>query len=289
MERIVQERVEAIAAGGPEFDAMSAFCDHLIMQALLDATFELSKEQQQAFERVHRAIAMAPRFKPGAPRPAEYTDAIAAVQDVIRDIIEARRRKPGTDFISQLITARDEGSRLSDAELYGQINTICGSALGSTAASLGAALFVLGKNPEQFDQLKQRPELTDSAVEECLRVQGPGLFSFPRFAACDTEIGGTKIFEGMPVITSPQAANYDPEEFERPEILDITRKPKTLTFGSGDHHCIGIRLAKMTMNMGLAALIRRFPRLRLSDPDFQPVYGGNVGTMTIAALPMRID
>jgi cytochrome P450 len=289
IERIVHERLDVIAAAGSQFDAMADFCDHLIMRALLEATFELSEEQQTAFERVHRAIAMAPKFRPGESRPKEYTAAIDAIRHVIEEVIEERRRKPGTDFISNLVTARDEGNKLTEGELYGQINTICGSALGSTAATLGAALYVLCRNPGELEKLKVNPDLVDGAIEECMRMHGPGLFSFPRFAACDTEVGGTPIYEGMPVLTSPQSASYDPEEFDEPARMDITRKPKALTFGTGNHHCIGMRLAKMTMRTSLRAMIARFPDLRLADPDFKPVYGGNVGTMTIASLPMRVD
>lgn len=289
LERIVEERLDVIEAGGPVFDAMSDFCDHLIMRALLDATFQLSEEHQQAFERVHRAITLAPKFRPGEPRPQEYVDAIRDVRQVIVDVIDERRGNPSDDFISNLITARDEGSRLSDEELYGQINTICGSALGSTSATLGAALLVLCRHPDQFAKLRAKPERINDALEELLRFHGPGLFSFPRFASRDTEVGGTPIHAGMPVITSPQAASFDPEAFDEPERLDITRKPRALTFGTGSHLCIGIRLAKTTMRIGLLGLMRRFPKLRLVDPDFAPVYGGNVGTMTIQSLPMRVD
>ena len=35
---IIAERIDAIAAAGPEFDAMADFCNVLIMRALLDAT-----------------------------------------------------------------------------------------------------------------------------------------------------------------------------------------------------------------------------------------------------------
>lgn len=289
IERIVHERLDAIEAAGPTFDAMSDFCDHLIMRALLDATFRLSEAQQQAFERVHQAITLAPKFRPGQARPKEYTDAIAAVRQVIVEVIEDRRKSPGDDFISDLISARDEGDKLSDEELYGQINTICGSALGSTAATLGAALLVLCRHPDQLAKLRAEPERINDALEELLRYHGPGLFSFPRFAARDTEVGGVRIYEGMPVLTSPQAASFDPAEFDEPDRLDITRKPRALTFGTGSHHCIGVRLAKTTMRIGLLGLMERFPRLRLADPDFHPVYGGNVGTMTIKSLPMRVD
>src|SRR3546814_2079286 len=94
-------------------------------------------------------------FRPGSTRPQEYTDAIEGVRAVIIDLIEDRRRNPREDFISKLIHARDEGNKLNDRELYGQINTICGAALGSTATSLAASLYLLGRNPDQFALIKQ--------------------------------------------------------------------------------------------------------------------------------------
>lgn len=289
IEKIVDERLDRIETTGGIFDAMSDFCDHLILRALLDVTFQLNEKQIRAFERVHQAITLVPTFKPGAPRPAEYQQAISAVQDVIKSVIIERRNNHGTDFISKLITARDEGSKLSDAELHGQINTICGAALGSTAATLGAALFTLCRYPDAFDQLKADPGLAEEAVDECLRLQGPGLFSFPRFAAKDTEVGGTHIYRGMPVITSPQSASYDPALFDSPFDFRFGRKERVLTFGSGEHVCIGAGLARLTMRIGLTGLVSRFPRLRLANPDFVPVYSGNIGTMTLTTLPMRFD
>lgn len=287
---IIAERIDAIAAAGPQFDAMADFCNVLIMRALLDATFALSREQQEAFERMHACISMATQFRPGEARPPEFVQAVQGVREVISTVIEGRRKRPGEDFISNLITARDEGSKLSDEELFGQINTICGAAIGSTAGTLGAVLYVLGKNPAEFERLKRNPDLLVSAVDECTRLHSPGLFAFTRFATRDTEVNGTQILREMPVFVSPQAANYDPAEFENPQHLDVARDPKTiLSFGTGPHHCIGIRLAKTTMQMGLAALIERFPKLRLSDPGFVPNYIGSVGTMTIERLPMRYD
>jgi len=287
MQKIVTESLDAIAARAPAFDAMADFCNTLIMRTLLDATFNLTREQQAAFERMHNSIAMATQFRPGEARPQEFTDAVIAVRTVIAEVIEERRRTPGNDFISSLITARDEGSKLSDEELYGQINTICGAAIGSTAGALGAVLYVLGKNPAEFDKLKRNPEMIAVSLDECTRIHGPGLFSFTRFATADTEVGGTQILKDMPVFVSPQAANYDPEEYDDPGRLDLSRKPKSImSFGTGPHHCIGVRMAKMAMQMGLAGLIERFPGLRLSDPDFTPVYSGSVGTMSIVSLPM---
>ena len=117
----------------------------------------------------------------------------------------------------------------------------------------------------------------------------PGMFVFPRFATKDTEVGGTFIPRDSVVLTSPQSANFDPAEYDDPMRFDITRQARNSSFGMGVHHCIGVLMAKMTMRIGMRAIIRRFPRIRLADPQFRPTYGGNVGTLTIRSLPMRWD
>jgi cytochrome P450 len=62
------------------------------------------------------------------------------------------------------------------------------------------------------------------------------------------------------------SANRDEEMFERGEQLDITRDPcPHLSFGIGTHFCLGAQLARMEGAIALAALVRRFPDLRLSD------------------------
>ena len=288
VEQIVERRLDHIEASGTSFDAMPDFCDHLIVGSLLEATFNLEPSQRAAFERVHRAI-FALNFHPGKVRPQEYLDAIAGVRLVLAEIIEDRRREPRDDFISRLIIACDHDDRLHDAELEGQINTVCGAALGSTATSLAAALFLLGQRPETFDRVKQDDALVDGALEECVRMHCPGMFVFPRFATEDTEVNGTFIPAASVVMASPQAANFDPVEFADPLRLDVTRQARNMSFGMGVHHCIGVLLARTTMRIGMRALIRRFPNIRLADPDFRPTYGGNVGTLTIKSLPMRWD
>lgn len=288
VEKIVEERLDHIERAGPEFDAMADFCDHLIVGSLLEATFQLEPHQRLAFERVHRAI-FALNFHPGQARPQEYVEAIAAVRVVLAEIIADRRRHPRDDFISRLISARDEQDRLDDGELEGQINTVCGAALGSTATSLAAALYLLSRHPDEFARIRQDGSLINGALEECLRMHCPGMFIFPRFATEDTEVGGTFVPRDTVVLTSPQAANFDPLEFADPLRFDITRQARNMSFGMGAHHCIGVLLAKLTMQIGMRAIIRRFPKVRLADPAFRPTYGGNVGTLTIKSLPMRWD
>jgi cytochrome P450 len=94
----------------------------------------------------------------------------------------------------------------------------------------------------------------------------------------------------MIVRPSPQAANYDPQVFPDPLRFDIHRKPKAImTFGAGPHRCIGSHLAHKTLSLAVRMLMTRFPKARLADPDFRPVYGGAVGELRMQSLPMLTE
>src|SRR3546814_3219677 len=70
----------------------------------------------------------------------------------------------------------------------------------------------------------------------------------------------------------------------------IDRNPQRVpVFGGGVHFCIGNRLARLVLRTGLEALVTQFPRLRLADPAFKPVYGGALSETQLVALPLRWD
>ena len=69
------------------------------------------------------------------------------------------------------------------------------------------------------------------------------------------------------VVTLVGGANRDPAMFEAPDRLDITRKDlKPLSFGGGIHFCLGAQLARIEAAVVFAALVRRIPSLRLTQP-----------------------
>jgi cytochrome P450 len=207
---------------------------------------------------------------------------------LVREIIAQRRAHPRPDFINDLITARDQGDKLTDRELFDQIFTICGAALSATSRAAGGALYTLYSHPDQLAELIGDPSLIPEAVEECLRIASNGYFTFPRMATRDTEVGGTKILKGMVVRPSPQAANYDPQVFPDPLRFDIHRRPKRImAFGAGPHHCIGNILGRTAITIAIRRMLARFPRARLADPNFVPSYAGAVGELRLQRLPMR--
>jgi cytochrome P450 len=287
---IIEGMLDKIERGGSDFDGMRDYGAQLVVGALLTAMANLDERQKEIFLAFHEVLPLTTYTKPGEPFAPECVQAFDRAAQLVREIIADRRANPRTDFINDLVTARDQGDKLTDRELFDQIFTICGAALSATSRAAGGALFTLYSHPDQLAELIREPNLIPAAVEECLRIASNGYFTFPRMATRDTEVGGTKIRKGMVVRPSPQAANYDPDMFPDPLRFDIHRHPKRImAFGAGPHHCIGNILGRTAITIAIRRMLTRFPDARLADPDFVPRYGGAVGELRLQHLPMTIQ
>jgi cytochrome P450 len=286
--KVVERMLDGIEANGPEFDAMSDYGAHLVVDALLEAMINMDERRKAVFVAFHDLIPGTTYVKPGESWAPELRQAFDRAMDEIRVIIEERRVSPHPDFISELVNARDQGDKLSDRELFDQIFGICGASLSATSRAAGGALYLLYTHDDQRRELIANPDLIEDALEECLRLGSNGYFTFPRIATKDTEVGGTPIPKGTVVRPSPLSPNYDPDAFPDPLRFDIHRKPqRIMSFGAGPHHCIGNILGRSTLAIALKQLLTRFPQAHIREPNFKPVYGGAVGELRLQSLPMR--
>ena len=105
----------------------------------------------------------------------------------------------------------------------------------------------------------------ETAVEELLRYDSP-FQSLSRRASVDFELEGEDIAAGDTLWLWIAAANHDPAQFNAPERIDLTREEnRHLSFGLGPHFCLGVALARLELQIALATLRQRFPRLRLES------------------------
>src|SRR6202453_3560499 len=190
---LVDGMLDRIEANGPKFDGMQDFGAHLVVDALLDAMVNLDRRRKAVFVAFHDLIPGTTYVKPGESWAPELRQAFDRAMDEIRVIIEERRVSPRSDFISDLVNARDQGDKLSDRELFDQIFGICGASLSATSRAAGGALYLLYTHADQRRELIANPDLVPSALEECLRLGSNGYFTFPRITTKDTEVGGTPI------------------------------------------------------------------------------------------------
>ncbi|MER7460034.1 cytochrome P450 [Micromonospora sp. NPDC126480] len=289
MSRILDEMLDVLPTDGSVFDIVELFGDHLMVRIMLDGMFRLDERQRAVFNQMRAVIPMATTLPPGAEFPQVYVDAFTATRATIHELIAERRASPGDDIISRLVHAREDDDQFTDKELHDAIFTLCATALQSTVSAMSGLLIALWKNPDQLAAVRSDRSLIPSAVEEGLRLHGPALFTFPRFALEDTSVGGTPIHKGMIVRVAPAAANLDPSVYPNPLTFDARRNPqKTLSFGWGSHICIAQRLARMILNRSLERILDRFPTLELADIDFTPTYRGQAGELVPASIIMRI-
>jgi cytochrome P450 len=287
--KVIEGMLDDIERRGPAFDAMSDYGAKLVVGALVATMMGLNEERQQILLDYQDMLPVATAVKPGQPYPPECQRATQRAVDLAHEVIAERRAGARSDFLGDLVQARDQDDKLNDQELFGMIFGLFG-ALAATSRSAGGALYTLFTNTDQRAQLIRDPALIPDAIEECLRIASNGYFTFARIATRDTEVGGTAIRKGMVVRPSPLAANYDPDVFPDPLRFDIHRKPKRiLSFATGPHHCVGNILGRTTITIAIGRLLARFPNAWLADPDFVPVYGGSVGELRLQSLPMRIQ
>ncbi|MDB5686533.1 MAG: hypothetical protein JWR77_1122 [Rhizorhabdus sp.] len=288
--RVIEEMVAGLRATGPVFDAMDEFGSQLMPNVMLQGLFGFTAAERDIFVKMNQSLRLTARLSPEDPFPDEYVRAFADAETVIMKIIAERRAQPGNDIISHLVLSYDDGDSLSDTELFDLIFTFGAGAIESTAATMGGALLTLCQHPDQFDRIKRDPALIPTALEECMRYHGPGFLLFTRYAMVDTDLAGTPMPAGMPIYVVNQAASWDPTQYPDPQRFDIDRNPQRVpVFGGGVHFCIGNRLARMVLRTGLETLVAAFPRLRLADPDFHPVYGGALSETQLTHLPLRWD
>ena len=195
--------------------------------------------------------------------------AAAQFSALIRQLVEQRRRQPGTDMISLLSVAYQEQG-FNFEELPSVCILILIAGMLTTTDQIANGVNALLSHPDQLQKLKENPTLIDSAVEEILRFDTSIPF-LTRIAKQDLTIGGKNITAGSVIALGFGAANHDPEKFEEPEVFDITRTPNEhLGFSSGIHFCLGAALARMELTICLTTLLRRLPNLCF-DPDKQAI------------------
>jgi len=197
----------------------------------------------------------------------EVNESHATQVAYFRDLFERRRKEPGDDITSELLSVADDGEKLSDEELIGNIILLFGAGHETTVNMLGNGMLHLLSSPEEWNTLKNDPSLVPNAVEEMLRfdssVQMTG-----RVTLEDVEINGVTIPKGEQILTLLGAANRDPEQYDNPDVFKVGRQNvQPTSFGGGIHHCLGAPLARLEGEIALASLIKRLPNLRLADDE----------------------
>jgi cytochrome P450 len=198
--------------------------------------------------------------------------------------IEAKRRAPADDVLTELVHTEDDGDMLTRDELVAQLVTIYVAGHEPTTALVGNGLLALLRQPDQLELLRARPDLLPNAVHELLRYDGPNQF-VRRIAVAPITFGIVRIAPGDVIYAGIGAANRDPDRWTDPDRVRVDREDaaRHLQFGAGIHMCLGSHLARLQAEVMLGAIVHRLDDVALAG---EPVWSDRMVLRGLRHLPI---
>ncbi|MEW1648203.1 MULTISPECIES: cytochrome P450 [unclassified Streptomyces] len=255
--RVVDEALAEMTAKGSPADLVKDFAEKVSLRSVC-SMMDVSPELMDGIQE-HFSVLMTLLYT-----MEEFIHHVESMDALIRPMVRERMAQQGEDFFGRLSAT----GRLTEDELVNLAVLTLGGSLDTTPNMLALSAFALLEHPDQLALLRERPELyEEGAVDELLRYLTISQMGSSRCALEDVEIGGVTIKAGQTVVLALPAANRDPEVFDDPDRLDVTRVPrKHLALGFGAHQCLGQHLARASMRIGLRRLFDHYPTLRLATP-----------------------
>ena len=185
------------------------------------------------------------------------------VVDYLRGEIADREVNPRDDLISYGVKATVDGRKLTNDELVGFTFNLFIGGLDTVSTNMGWQFRHLAEHPEDQRMLRANPSMIPDAIDEMMRAYG----AVTTFRTCikETEIRGVKMMPGDKVAMSTAIAGRDPQEYDRPNEVILTRKPHHVSFGYGPHLCVGMHLARREMRIAMEEILVGLPEFCVAD------------------------
>src|SRR5690349_22061422 len=135
------------------------------------------------------------------------------LDDYVDDMIARRRHTLTDDLLSDLIRAEHDGNRLDAGELRMLAAALLLAGTDTTRNQVAASIGVLCEHPDQWELLRNTPELAMTAVEETMR-HSPIATTLLRVVAEDVELAGVHFPQGTLDFANTAAANRDPAIYD---------------------------------------------------------------------------
>jgi len=196
------------------------------------------------------------------------------VVDYLRGEIAAREANPTDDLISYGVQAKVDGRKLTNDELVGFTFNLFIGGLDTVSTNMGWQFRHLAEHAGDQRMLRENPAMIPDAIEELMRAYA----AVTTYRTCvkEFEINGVKIMPGDKIAMSTPIAGRDPEAFERPNEVILTRKPRHISFGYGPHICVGMHLARREMRIAMEEMLTGLPAFRIAEGAKMEVHLGGI-------------
>jgi len=268
IQRLADDLLDGVPSPG-EFDLVADFADPFPL-SVISHIIGIPAEQRPTFHVWWDRLEALMRPNPTTATFSAGLEAMVALIDYIEDLVARRRDHPSEDLLSQLVQAEVGQDRLSRTEVVSTVLTIFAAGSITTQRLIANGVIALVRNPDQLARLRADHTIAPTAIEELLRFHNPDFRTdVPRIADVDVVVGDQRIPAGQSIRLLFGAANRDPERFDDPDTLDLTRpNNRHLTFGRGEHFCLGAPLTRLEGEVAITSLLDRFESIELLD-EFQ--------------------
>ncbi len=286
IQTIVDELLDDVLKQG-EVDLRTSFA-FAIPYRVITSMLNIPHEDHEKFERWVDGFLKGISLGAGFPEWLHGAQVVQEMETYFLDLIAKRREENGTDLITMLIRAEEQGDRLKTHEIIPLIMALLVAGYETTTNLVLNGTLALIRNPDQWQLLKERPaELVETAVEELLRYDTPVQF-LPRIANQNFTLRGQEIAEGDKISVMLGATNYDRTVFDDPEKLDLAReKNPHISFGFGPHFCAGVALGRLEGRIIFETMARRIQRIELLETELE--YSPMVLLRSLKSLRVRVQ
>jgi cytochrome P450 len=217
-----------------------------------------------------------------APEEEKRLQASQAIMGYFMGFIAEQKKAPRTELMRIILDGEVDGRPLSEIDLLGTCFLLYVGGLDTVYSSLGWIFRHLARDEALQERLRANPQEIPSAVEEFERA-------FPvarptRTVAQDFTFHGTPMRKGDLVVLPTYIAGRDPAVYASPNVIDIDRKVRYITFATGPHVCLGIHLAKREIRMVLESFLSRFRNIRIPAGEAYEYHVG--GVFGVDRLPL---
>jgi cholest-4-en-3-one 26-monooxygenase len=268
LERIAQEIVDTAAPAGSsgELDFVERIAAPFPLAVIASFLGVPGEDWDLLFRWTNEVIGKDdPEYRrPGETPGQTIKRARGEVHAYFGRLIEQRRSDPGDDLVSELVAAEVEGKPLTPLQLALYCELLVEAGNETTRNAISGGLLAFAEHPDQWYKLRAQPELLTDAVEEILRWVSP-ISYFTRTATEDYELRGETIRAGEQVALYWASANRDEEVFDDPFTFRLDRRPNPhVTFGFGEHFCMGAQLARVELEVIYTLLLERLESFEIS-------------------------
>ena len=275
LERHAAEMIAALAGRG-ECDAVADFANLYPFQVFLDL-YGLPLEDRD------RLIDWKNALNTDKPVLGQADlDKAQALFEYLNEAIQQRRRSPGSDMLSKVMTGDGE---FTDLELLGMSHLLILAGLDTVTAAIGFSLFELARRPELRTKLRDNPRDTRVFIEEIVRLE-PSAPVAPRVTTEYVEVGGMTLPPGSQVRLCMAAINRDGSDKVSTDDLVLDGKVhRHWGFGGGPHRCLGSHLARIELTVIVGEWLQQIPDFEL-PPDYTPEISFPSKTFALKELPL---